>query len=105
RLRQQPQVSRFVMRDESGRAEKGDANVAGDQIVDRLAGAAIGNVVKLDVRHLREPPPTARADSNPRPRSHSPARAVASPSRSILRPSSPRARDERPAPAAGAPVV
>ena len=43
------------MRDERRRAEKGDANVAGDQIVDRLAGAAIGNVVELDVRHLREP--------------------------------------------------
>jgi hypothetical protein len=43
------------MRDERGRTEKGDANVAGDQIVDRLAGAAIGNVVELDVRHLREP--------------------------------------------------
>ena len=43
------------MRDERRRAEKGDANVAGDQIVDRLAGATIRHVVELDARHLREP--------------------------------------------------
>src|SRR5262249_10683517 len=55
RLRQQAQVSRFVMRDERRRPEEGDADMAGDQVVDRLAGAAIGNVVELDVRHLREP--------------------------------------------------
>ena len=43
------------MRDERRRPEEGDADMARDQVVDRLAGATLGNVVELDARHLREP--------------------------------------------------
>src|SRR4029450_11651882 len=43
------------MRDERSRPEKRDADMARDQIVDRLAGTAVGHVVELDNRELPEP--------------------------------------------------
>jgi hypothetical protein len=43
------------MWDERRRPKESDADMAGDQVVDRLAGATIRHVVELDARHLREP--------------------------------------------------
>src|SRR4029453_19129604 len=43
------------MRDERSWPEKRDADMARDQIVDRLAGTAVGHVVELDTRELPEP--------------------------------------------------
>jgi len=43
------------MRDERSRPEKRDADMARDQVVDRLAGTAVGHVVELDTGELPEP--------------------------------------------------
>ena len=47
RLRQELERAGLVVRDQRRGAERGELDVAGDQIVDRLAAAAIGHVLEL----------------------------------------------------------
>src|SRR5262249_41365456 len=55
RLRQQAQVSGVMVRDERYRPEDGKWDMARDKVIDRLAGAPIGDVFKFDPRNLRKP--------------------------------------------------
>jgi hypothetical protein len=56
-LRKHAQCSRLGVRDDGDRAKDTDHNVSRDEIVDRLAGASIGNMIELDRGELGEPLP------------------------------------------------
>src|SRR5258707_8811780 len=50
RLREESQRSGLVVRQQRGRPQETDQDVAGDEIVNSLAGAPIGHVLQFDAR-------------------------------------------------------
>ncbi len=55
RLREETQGSGLVVREQRGRPQEADQDMAGDEIVDGLAGAPIRHMLQFDARDLGEP--------------------------------------------------